>query len=1009
MEGFERVALPQGLVASGFFANVVLRDFENALRKSIDTPLSPSGSTHLLDACYYVDDLRLVLRVQKRVDEKVIEKEVCEWLQKLLISTAPGLLVEQSKTKATVEGREKRFLVQQSKAATRIQNEVSGTFDMLHGTELIGAIEGFFHTQQRYSSSETPEEHGRSGLLVGISDLRDDTAARFAAGKYRRTFRSLRPLLADESDTVAVEGKFDDDDKEEERRHPSQLVLSRQQLDEKANLFAAMLIEEWVSNPGNVRLLRIALDIYPDATFLERVLELLRDGWSVNGRRGPGKDVRLYCLSELFRAGATETGMVRDEDCLPSGVSVEKYHEILRQEAVRVFEAFLAHPGSSARLPWYFMQQVFLYLSARSAFPGPVRAPSQRRHDKLARHKQMARFLAGNQPALLHERCILLVLAVSAFGHEKTLQQTAEGTVSPEFLRALAEISPDIVARLWEKISGGASEEQKIAARSLGLSALSGSTQLQPTVGLLAQPGQNPFYEEENLLDLAGVLIEIPFADWPEDATPWQLNCQLHKTAEGRHFGRVDRQAISFSDRPPRAKHLFSVPDWCESDEDKHRQQLGMLLRYAIRGSIGFHAGVHQRLVPPLSCYRRPVSHWVQQRYSGFQGRSAFGPPWLPISSAMESILFELLRWPGCGVSSPIRSIAEIAEVIRERLEQLRSKRGKATKMTFLEQSASWPEKPPKEGWQRPLRVGIVQSIVPDSDDYSARTTDPQLISDAGFRRRQRRHLASLMEGVSQMLRVRETHRHQAREDGRVLDLLVFPELAVHPLDVDTLILPFVRSYKCMVLCGLVYHTEPALPGNPLVNSCLWMIPEWTRSAGFQVRRFEQGKQHLATGETEFMPPVVGFRPAQWLVEYQWHSDSRISRPLVLSASICYDATDLALASDLKSRSDFYIVCALNRDVGTFDRMAEGLHYHMFQAVMVVNNGQFGGSNLFIPFRESYHRQVLHLHGQPQATIAFAEICPRKMVERPTPRVDAPPEGDWKAFPAAWDNPGVIP
>jgi hypothetical protein len=87
---------------------------------------------------------------------------------------------------------------------------------------------------------------------------------------------------------------------------------------------------------------------------------------------------------------------------------------------------------------------------------------------------------------------------------------------------------------------------------------------------------------------------------------------------------------------------------------------------------------------------------------------------------------------------------------------------------------------------------------------------------------------------------------------------------------------------------------------------------------------------------------------------------------MVISASVCYDATDLALASDLKGRSDFYIICALNKDVGTFDRMAEGLHYHMFQAVMVVNNGQFGGSNLFIPFEETYHRQVLHFHGQPR-------------------------------------------
>jgi hypothetical protein len=50
--------------------------------------------------------------------------------------------------------------------------------------------------------------------------------------------------------------------------------------------------------------------------------------------------------------------------------------------------------------------------------------------------------------------------------------------------------------------------------------------------------------------------------------------------------------------------------------------------------------------------------------------------------------------------------------------------------------------------------------------------------------------------------------------------------------------------------------------------------------------------------------------------------------PLVVTGSICYDATDIALASDLKGRSDIYLISALNRDVGTFDRMTEALHYH---------------------------------------------------------------------------------
>ena len=74
----------------------------------------------------------------------------------------------------------------------------------------------------------------------------------------------------------------------------------------------------------------------------------------------------------------------------------------------------------------------------------------------------------------------------------------------------------------------------------------------------------------------------------------------------------------------------------------------------------------------------------------------------------------------------------------------------------------------------------------------------------------------------------------------------------------------------------------------------------------------------------------------------------------------------------------------------------------MFQGVIVVNNGQFGGSSFFMPYRKTHHRQVFHLHGQPQATIAFAEINPRKLVERPANMANDQPVEEWKTPPAGW-------
>lgn len=996
IEGFESIALPQGLVAAGFFANIVLHDFDRALRRAFDKPIDPDGRFVLKDVCYYVDDLRLVLLVEQRSSESDIEAAVQAWLQELLIRHAPGLVVEQSKTKATVADRQRRFLVPQSKAANRIQNDGSGVFDMLHGTELIGAIEGFFHTQQRYSSNSERKPVGRSGMLVGISDMRDDTAARFAAGRFRRTFRSLRPLLLSEKPSCPVATAPLKKAEEETELAPHRLVLSQEQLDERGQLFAAMLIDEWVANPGNVRLLRIALDLYPDHQYLDRVLSVLRPGWAIDGgTRGAAREVQQYCLAELFRAGATETGLVSDADCLPTGIEIDEYHKRLSTEAVAILNSSMSVSGARRHFPWFLLQQVVLYLIARNQVPGTFVTGAGGKGRGLHLHQRFARFLAGGIRVPVAERAAFLTLARSSFGLDAAFDNALAGKVSPKWLRCMGEISPEAAKIAWSKLRATATPGQSRAARALGLEP--GPTGAATVLADFVLRDRNPFWQEENILRLASELLAVPAAEWPAVVTPWQIACEV-SASNGSEFGRLKPGSVKLTPALPKGAHLFSVPGWCDTPEDRQRFQVGLILRFVLRGSVDLFSVERRAMSARGPRYTLPVSHWERQRYSTYQGRAAFGPAWIPISSWTEDFLFDLLRWPGSGLATPIVPLAEWADRLSTRLSSLEKSLGKATTLPFLRQTAPWPDTPPRV-WTRPLRVGIVQSVIPSMDDYVARPSDPELVADAPFRLRQRRHLAALLEAVVRTLEVRETHRGQHRPDGRMLDLLVFPELAVHPFDVRPLIVPFIRTYKCIVLFGQVYHPAGPGPGAPLINSCVWAIPEWRAASGFTVRFVEQGKEHLTEEEGVFTPQPVGFRPAQWIVEYRWDSNLAVA-PLRLSASICYDATDLALATDLKSRSDLYVVCALNRDVGTFDRMCEGLHYHMYQGMIVVNNGQYGGSSFYMPFNQSYHRQVLHVHGQPQATIAFAEITPQKLIDRPNTTTRGDPDGDWKTPPA---------
>jgi hypothetical protein len=114
----------------------------------------------------------------------------------------------------------------------------------------------------------------------------------------------------------------------------------------------------------------------------------------------------------------------------------------------------------------------------------------------------------------------------------------------------------------------------------------------------------------------------------------------------------------------------------------------------------------------------------------------------------------------------------------------------------------------------------------------------------------------------------------------------------------------------------------------------------------------------------------------------------------------------LALAADLKNRSDVFVIAALNRDVGTFDRMTEALHYHMYQMVILVNHAHFGGSNAYLPYRESHHKQVFHLHGQDEAILAFYDIPdPGELISRGRSLSNARTTKTWKTPPANWNRP----
>jgi hypothetical protein len=174
----------------------------------------------------------------------------------------------------------------------------------------------------------------------------------------------------------------------------------------------------------------------------------------------------------------------------------------------------------------------------------------------------------------------------------------------------------------------------------------------------------------------------------------------------------------------------------------------------------------------------------------------------------------------------------------------------------------------------------------------------------------------------------------------------------------------------CIICAGLVFH-PPAAGDSRLVNRAVWLIPIRKPSGGIEVQIVHQGKEHLTQSEQALK--ISPFRPAQWILNLVDPRD--VSKRLwSMTSAVCYDATDLSLAADLRNATDLFIVPALNIDVGTFDNMAAALHYHMFQHVIVANSGEYGGSSAHAPFADKNRRTIFHTHGNEQVAVSFFEL-----------------------------------
>jgi len=836
--GFSRVALPQGLVASGFFANVTLLAFDQGLRDSLNQEIEPG--VRLEDACRYVDNLRLVLSVDSGLSLIDAERIAGKFLAKLLGRHATGLSVSEEKTVAAAYGGDERPLVRQSRKMARIQAAVSGGFDALGGAEILDAVQGLIRSQERYSKERVEKENWR---LLPVPDAADPTVARFAAGRFRRTFRSLRPLLPDVDESAQGSEEEGATERELLRQRP---IKVRAEIDDEVRAFALGLIEAWLEDPSNVRLLRIGLDLWPAEDLLKNVLELLRPFTQYGGRRTAGRRVAWYCLPEVFRAAATETGLVWDEDSLPGKVNVDRYRSILQEEGLRLMSL-------EASLPWYLNQQVLLFMATTDFAGGPP--GNTRRRPQVRHYWELIRYLNGFTEALPDsDFATLAILSRRCFRSKHTTLDRIVDRINvrrfeeiamrdPPFALEVLELRQDIADQLSPRLREDLCIDRTVKAEGEGWASLSEI--------VLHKEVPNPLRNEIALLNFASKFLEA----WQRHSSAEAItpaNVWLKIGDDAGPTKRVEELRIIPS-RADSSGSIYKVPYWCEPTE-RWRFQLGYLLRFVLSAQPDF-----TRVVRPFyraertNSYREAVSHWYQRLYGLFNAHSAFGDDWLPISEWIEQLLFALLNWPGCRSSDALAWVKEGVEKTRSmidaRFQWLVQKQGQSDGILIIPISAPRPG----AAVARPLRACIVQTVIPSPADFDK--NDPTC-SASLIRRRHRNHLSAAIAAIERMLYLRETHNGR---EGR-LDWLILPELSVHPDDVFTHLVPFARAHKTIILAGVTY--QEILQNQPLVNSAIWIIPVWSPTRGLQVLTRRQGKQYLSLQETKWNSPT---NVLQWL------------------------------------------------------------------------------------------------------------------------------------------------
>jgi hypothetical protein len=828
----------------------------------------------------------------------------------------------------------------------QLQSDLSGPADRDLLDSSLSVLEGLLTNQPAGlpEIDSTSNDQSLIRLAKFDHDVRPDTFRRFAANRLETIMRHKRKVY------VQNNGTNEDDN-------------TQSSLDNECELLAKKLVWAWMQDPSLALVLRKTIEIYPSPVIAEPVFEAIFyrcsfiDKLDVN-RIKTGDEITEamadFLLADLFRCCVDFHGYFQRIDCPESA----------DPDALLALACRYAQKAVSVNnLPKFVEWQALLLLAVMQK---PVLLKSEEQSIQYSLHS----ILVGKPIAIKRQNLALYEVAAQITGNADMVVallfdqiEHLDDQFIKDLLDEFAKRGGDFWLSLWKKLKKSKIKKSIVQEFQWGAPVVGSDLRpVQQRLSTLLVSQANGFVHAAALIKLALALLKV---DEGRAIPPLhEINIRQAKESKKVSWLEIWKPEVelvcTISKKRSMDDPRFYSPTWLDdtNPDTKIIYWLGIILRAVAVGNHDFTGSRWKK--SKINGYKGLRTNWFKRRMGMMHAPEALVGEYSTLSSWTAELLMTCLQWPGFEASyikneeiKNIDGIEALKKVLKSRLSFLNSIRCKASDMPALITQVDRPVSTKKE---RLFRLVTVQQLLPRTKAFTGDSTLDNPIT----RTKNRDHLSRVCQLTYKTLTTKL--KTEEGESNISADLIVFSEIAVHPDDQD-LIKRLADKTKSIILAGLILKEH----NGKLVNTARWFIPDY-RDTGRQWIIRDQGKAFPTRIEKEL--DVVGYRPCQHIIELRGISEG----PFKITGAICYDATDLNLAADLKGKTDLFVVVAHNKDVRTFDTMASALHYHMYQHVVVVNKGEFGGSTIQAPYTANFDKMISHSHGGGQISINVADL-----------------------------------